>query len=156
MRTIIWIGELFKEIDLSEKKGTGISKIIRELKQNGSPQPEFEMDDDRNYLNTIIHIREGFDRENSIVEKNESKIVETAIETSFETRLKQVLNYKDLEKMYPIIKFLNENKQITIQQVMQLLNKSRTTAWRYMKILVETGLVEANGSTNNIIYKLKL
>ena len=150
------IGELFKEIDLSEKKGTGISKIIRELKQNGSPQPEFEMDDDRNYLNTIIHIREGFDRENSIVEKNESKIVETAIETSFETRLKQVLNYKDLEKMYPIIKFLNENKQITIQQVMQLLNKSRTTAWRYMKILVETGLVEANGSTNNIIYKLKL
>ena len=34
------IGELFKEIDLSEKKGTGIPKILRELKKNGSPGPE--------------------------------------------------------------------------------------------------------------------
>ena len=55
------IGELFKEIDLSEKKETGISKILRELSQNGSPKPEFEMDDDRNYLNTIIRIRKGFE-----------------------------------------------------------------------------------------------
>ena len=29
------IGELFKEIELSEKKGTGIPKILRELAQNG-------------------------------------------------------------------------------------------------------------------------
>ena len=55
------IGELFKEIDLSEKKGTGIPKILRELRQNGSPAPEFDMDDDRTYLNTIIHIRDGFE-----------------------------------------------------------------------------------------------
>lgn len=52
------IGELFKEIDLSEKKGTGIPTILRELRQNGSPEPEFEMDEDRTYLNTIIHIRD--------------------------------------------------------------------------------------------------
>lgn len=51
--------EKFKEIDLSEKKGTGFSKIYRELRQNGSSKPESDMDDDRNYLNTIIHIREG-------------------------------------------------------------------------------------------------
>lgn len=37
------IGELFKEIDLSEKKGTGIPTILRELRQNGSPEPELEM-----------------------------------------------------------------------------------------------------------------
>lgn len=70
--------------------------------------------------------------------------------------MKQVLKQKDLERLYPIVEFLDENKQITIQQVMELLNKSRTTAWRYMKILVETGLVEVAGSTNNIIYKLKV
>lgn len=54
------IGEMFKDIDLSEKQGTGIPKILRELKKNGSPEPEFDMDEDRNYLNTIIHIRDGF------------------------------------------------------------------------------------------------
>jgi len=143
------IGELFKEIDLSEKKGTGISKILRELKQNGSPKPEFEMDEERNYLNTIIHIHEGFEKVDVVPEINKN-------ETSFETSLKQVLKQKDLERLYPIVEFLDENKQITIQQVMELLNKSRTTAWRYMKILVETGLVEVAGSTNNIIYKLKV
>ena len=140
---------MFKEIDLSEKKGTGISKILRELKQNGSPKPEFEMDEERNYLNTIIHIHEGFEKVDVVPEINKN-------ETSFETSLKQVLKQKDLERLYPIVEFLDENKQITIQQVMELLNKSRTTAWRYMKILVETGLVEVAGSTNNIIYKLKV
>ena len=143
---------MFKEIDLSEKKGTGISKILRELKQNGSPKPEFEMDEERNYLNTIIHIHEGFEKVDVIPEINKNETGKNVNETS----LKQVLKQKDLERLYPIVEFLDENKQITIQQVMELLNKSRTTAWRYMKILVETGLVEVAGSTNNIIYKLKV
>lgn len=42
-----------------QKQGTGIPKILRELKKNGSPEPEFEMDTDRTYLNTVIHIRDG-------------------------------------------------------------------------------------------------
>lgn len=46
---------------MSEKKGTGIPKILCELKKNGSPEPEFDMDEDRTYLNTIIHIRDGFE-----------------------------------------------------------------------------------------------
>ena len=36
-------------------------KILRELRKNGSPAPEFDMDEDRTYLNTIIHIRDGFE-----------------------------------------------------------------------------------------------
>ena len=44
------IGEFFKEIDLSEKKSTGISKILCGLKRNGSPVPEFETDADRAYM----------------------------------------------------------------------------------------------------------
>lgn len=39
--------------------GTGIPKILRELKKNGSPKPEFDMDEDRTYLDTIIYIRDG-------------------------------------------------------------------------------------------------
>lgn len=58
------IGEFFKEIDLSEKKSTGISKILRELKRNGSPFPEFETDADRTYMITTIRIHERFEIEN--------------------------------------------------------------------------------------------
>ncbi|MCI8696973.1 MAG: AAA family ATPase, partial [Lachnospiraceae bacterium] len=55
------MGELFKEIDLSEKQGTGITKILRELRKNGSPDPEFDMDEDRTYLETILYIQKEFD-----------------------------------------------------------------------------------------------
>jgi ATP-dependent DNA helicase RecG len=44
------IGEFFKELDLTEGHSTGILKILRAIKQNGSPQPEFETDEDRNYF----------------------------------------------------------------------------------------------------------
>ena len=51
------IGEMFKDIDLSEKQGTGIPKILRELKKNGSPEPEFDMDEDRTYLNKFCDLK---------------------------------------------------------------------------------------------------
>lgn len=66
------IGEFFMEIDLSEKKSTGISKILRELKRNGSPLPEFETDADRTYMITTIRIYEGFKTDNeNFAQKNE-------------------------------------------------------------------------------------
>lgn len=59
------IGEFFKELELSEKKSTGISKILRELKINGSPLPEFETDEDRTYMIATIKIHDGFDVEST-------------------------------------------------------------------------------------------
>ncbi|MCL2304166.1 MAG: putative DNA binding domain-containing protein [Planctomycetaceae bacterium] len=41
------IGEFLKELDLTEGRATGIPKILRGIKVNGSPLPEFESDDDR-------------------------------------------------------------------------------------------------------------
>ncbi len=71
------IGEFFKEIDLSEKKSTGISKILRELKRNGSPMPEFETDADRTYMITTIRIHEGFETGNeNFTQKNERSLSE--------------------------------------------------------------------------------
>ena len=44
------IGEFFKELDLTEGRSTGIPKILRAVKRNGSPDPEFETDEERNYF----------------------------------------------------------------------------------------------------------
>ena len=54
------IGEFLKEIDLSEKHSTGITKILNALEANGSPPPEFETDEDRNYFIVTIRQHEGF------------------------------------------------------------------------------------------------
>lgn len=52
------IGEMLKELELTEGRGTGISKIIGAMRENGSPPPIFEFDeeDHRYFLVTLpIH-----------------------------------------------------------------------------------------------------
>ncbi len=48
------IGEFLKELDLTEGRATGIKKIIDALRDNGSPPPQFETDEDRTYLITRL------------------------------------------------------------------------------------------------------
>lgn len=44
------IGEMLKELDLTEGRGTGISKIIGAMRKNGSPPPVFEFDENHDYF----------------------------------------------------------------------------------------------------------
>jgi ATP-dependent DNA helicase RecG len=48
------IGEFLKELKLAEGRGTGIPKIIRKMKENGSLSPVFEFDDERTYFRVIL------------------------------------------------------------------------------------------------------
>ncbi len=41
------IGEFLKELELTEGRATGIPKIIRTMRENGSPEPLFETEDER-------------------------------------------------------------------------------------------------------------
>ena len=44
------IGAFLKELDLAEGRSTGIPKILRAMRANGSPAPVFESDDDRTWF----------------------------------------------------------------------------------------------------------
>ncbi len=44
------IGEFLKELKYTEGRSTGIPKIIRAMKANGSPPAEFEFDEDLSYF----------------------------------------------------------------------------------------------------------
>lgn len=48
------IGEFLKELDLAEGRGTGIPKIRRKMKENGSPEPKFEFDTEKTYFRVIL------------------------------------------------------------------------------------------------------
>ncbi len=52
------VGDFLKELKLTESKGTGLPKIYREMENNGSPTPVFEMDDERTYFLTILKIHQ--------------------------------------------------------------------------------------------------
>ena len=44
------IGEFLKELKLTEGRGTGIPKILKAMRVNGSPKPQFKADEDRTYF----------------------------------------------------------------------------------------------------------
>ncbi len=44
------VGEFLKELEMTEGRGTGIPKILREIKKNGSPEPIFHTDNDRTFF----------------------------------------------------------------------------------------------------------
>ncbi len=48
------IGELLKELRLAEERLTGVPRIHRALRENGSPPPEFDFDDRRRYFRTRL------------------------------------------------------------------------------------------------------
>ncbi len=135
-----------KELDLSEGHSSGIPTIQGELQKNGSPRAEFFTDADRRAMRIRIPIHPAFLNTQEDIEKNE---------TSFETSLKQVLKPKDYDKLKLVIRELEKRDKITIQEVMAITTKSRITAWRYMQILVDLGVIVAEGNTNNMIYRVK-
>ena len=53
------IGEFLKELDLTEGRGTGIPKILRAMRDNGSPPPEFDFDEDHSYFQVRLPVHPG-------------------------------------------------------------------------------------------------
>ena len=128
------IGELFKEIDLSEKKGTGIPKILRELKKNGSPGPEFDMDDDRTYLNTIIHIRDVFDK-NEIMSESMSEL--------------------EIARIQVILQYLTVHDTINSAKAAELLDVEKKTASRLLSKAEKVEVLISKGKTKDKVYMKK-
>lgn len=50
------IGDFLKELHLTEGRGTGILKIIKEMARNGSPKPIFDTDEELTYFLTVLPI----------------------------------------------------------------------------------------------------
>ncbi len=136
------IGELFKEIDLSEKKGTGIPKILRELKKKGSPGPEFDMDDDRTYLNTIIHIRDGFDK-NEIMSESMSK------------SMSESMSELEIARIQVILQYLTVHDTINSAKAAELLDVEKKTASRLLSKAEKVEVLISKGKTKDKVYMKK-
>lgn len=138
------IGDFLKELHLTEGRNTGFKKILDALNANGSPKPEFETDDDRSYFISRLFIHEGFSKDHSeSIQKNET----------MNRFLNRVLNRKDIEKLSPVIEYLEDHQEISSKTVMDLTGKSQPTAWRYLQILCEVNILKPVEKKNKTIYK---
>lgn len=94
------IGDFLKELKLIEGRNTGFPNAIKALRKNGSPLPEFEMDDNRSYLSVTIPVHEYFISENKLSEKEKEyrrRIADTLMESPLSrSELAKALGYKSI------------------------------------------------------------
>lgn len=48
------VGEFLKELRLAEGRGTGLPKLFKVMRENGSPDPRFDFDSDRSYFRVTL------------------------------------------------------------------------------------------------------
>ena len=152
------IGELFKEIDLSEKKGTGIPQILRELKKKGSPGPEFDMDDDRTYLNTIIHIRDGFDKNEIMSEsmsKSMSESMSKSMSESMSKSMSESMSELEIARIQVILQYLTVHDTINSAKAAELLDVEKKTASRLLSKAEKVEVLISKGKTKDKVYMKK-
>lgn len=148
------ISKVFREIGYADELGSGMRNTNKYTKLYSGGTPIFIEDNIFRInipIDNVANLKVGPGATAAeIIMNNDFKFKN---ETSFETSLKQVLKQSDYEKLKLVIAKLSQVEEISIQEVMKLTNKSRTTAWRYMQILVDCGAVESTGNTNNASYK---
>ena len=128
------IGDILKELHLTEGRNTGFGKILRALEANGSPKPGFETDEDHSYFISRLFVHEAFlkDEDSERNQKGAEKEPK-----------------KGAERKLDILQKLEENPEITQVNLMEEFDLSRKQIQKIIKDLREEGLVERQGSNRN-------
>ena len=111
------IGEFLKELKLTEGRSTGLPKIKRAMKNNNSPEPIFDTNDDRDYFLTILPIHERFIIADNIEAQDEAQdgvqdgVQDEARLSNFAQKILKVCGHQPLSK----------------QEIMEQINQSNIT-----------------------------
>ena len=123
------IGEFFKELDLSEKQSTGIPTILNELKINGSPLPEFETDMERNYLETTLKIRDGFEFVSKMSDKHK-------------------------EFYLLLLEAFDSSEYVTTKMMTEYAGMAESTTRRYLNQFCDMNIIKSDGKNKGTKYYL--
>lgn len=130
------IGDFLKELHLTEGRNTGFKKILDALEANGSPNPEFETDEDRSYFITRLYIHEKFVDNSSEEPKRSRKGAKKEPK-------------KGAERKQAILAILAENSTITQTQLMEEMNLTRKQVQKDMKELQAQGVLVRSGTNRS-------
>ena len=113
------IGEFLKELELAEGRGTGIPKILKEVRNNGSPKPKLIYDEDRSYFTIEFPIHKAFGGIRKVKGQSES--------------IRQVIPTEKHDGVHDGVHDINLNQ--TEQDLLSCLKAPKTTP----KILLKLG-----------------
>ena len=128
---------------MTEGRNTGFGKILRALKRNGSPLPEFITDADHSYFVTRLFVKEGFEE---VVEDENYLLSKKGDKKGDKKGVKK--NEEILQRMEAILLLISSKNDITIPQIMTSLNITRKQAEIAIKKLKESGKIKRDGESN--------
>ena len=154
------IGDILKELHLTEGRNTGFGKILSALEENGSPKPEFETDEGHNYFITRLFIHKAFMKQGQKGAKVDSKGAKVGQkgaeveEKGAEIEEKGVKvdakgAKKGTERRLEILNRMRENPFVTQVKLMEEFNLSRKQIQNIIQYLRLNGLVEREGSNRS-------
>ncbi len=145
------LGDFLKELKLTEGKATGIPAILKALKDNGSPAPHFDTDDDRSFFEielfkhaSATSIDDGSETDNK-KDGKELKQLSTRLSASLSTRLSTSLSTRLSTQVTETIKVLLmvEKEPLKREEIMTGIGKLNNTksVRKYMEPLEEIGWI---------------
>ena len=156
------IGEFLKELDLAEGRCTGVPKILRAMRGNGSPTPVFESDEDRTWFRVRLPVHEQVGLEASGQDTDQVTVQDTVQDAGQDNLLeiKQKTQETPQETIHDTIHdTIQDTDQVTglvhqliavlsgemgrneLQAALELVNRSHFVA-AYLKPALEAGLIE--------------
>ncbi len=127
------LGDFLKELDLAEGRATGISAVIRYMRNNGSPDPIFEFDDDRTWFQVTLPIHPAF-----LVHD-----VESGVESGVESRISTILEV------------IRRDPQVSKRELIAITNASKNTIDRDIQKLRQAGKLHRIGPAKGGYWEIR-
>ncbi|MDD3535574.1 MAG: ATP-binding protein [Candidatus Cloacimonetes bacterium] len=131
------IGEYLKELQLTEGRGTGMPKIIRACKRNGSPLPIIHTDANRSFFMFELNIHEEYQELSDQVGDQVQLLDIDEVKEFYEDKSDQVTD--QVQKMIMLLK----NTSLSRKEIMERLNLVHIHSFRELYLLpsIEAGFV---------------
>lgn len=145
------LAHAFSYMNLIEGWGTGIPRLLREMKEYGLPEPEF--------VDMEIALRINLYRAADTVQGSTGLVPESALKVHenekmrvkcAQSALKRDLTAQEVE----IMDYIIMNGSITSAQLMESLNIKKRRAQVILSQMVEEGLIRKKGASRNTNYVL--
>ena len=134
--------DIDKELDLAEGRNTGIGKIVRAMRENGSPPPEFYNPETRSFMTVILPIHEAFKADDEErISPHFVKAAEKAVEKNLRENLPETLT-PSAKRVYLKIK---QQSGCTCDSLASAIGVTRETISVSIASLVKYGLIRRVG-----------
>jgi ATP-dependent DNA helicase RecG len=122
------LGDFLKELDLTEGKATGIPRIKKAMKENGSLAPVFDFDDDRTFFQVDFNIHPVF---------KEEQIKVVSIKNAS-------MNLG--ERAIQILVIIRNDPSITVSEIAVKIEISKRATEKHLSKLKSAGILDRIGS----------